>query len=55
MDAVILAVAHEQFKQLDMATIEALYKTDAPKVLLDLKGLLDRKAYEKAGYAYWRL
>lgn len=55
MDAVILAVAHEQFKQLDMATIEALYKTDAPKVLLDLKGLLNRKAYEQAGYAYWRL
>lgn len=55
MDAVILAVAHEQFKRLDMATIEALYKTDAPKVLLDLKGLLDRKAYEQAGYAYWRL
>lgn len=55
MDAVILAVAHEQFKAFDMPTIDALYAKDAPKVLLDLKGLLDRKAYEKAGYLYWRL
>ena len=25
------------------------------RVLLDLKGLLDREAYENAGYSYWRL
>ena len=25
------------------------------KVLLDIKGLLDRNEYEKAGYDYWRL
>ena len=55
MDAVILAVAHEQFKALKTEQINALYASDAKKVLLDLKGLLDRKAYEAAGYYYWRL
>lgn len=55
MDAVILAVAHEQFKTLNMETIGALYAKNTPKVLLDLKGLLDRKTYEQAGYRYWRL
>lgn len=55
MDAVILAVAHEQFKTFDMASMDSMYSKDAPKVLLDLKGLLDRKAYENAGYLYWRL
>lgn len=55
MDAVILAVAHEQFKALTMDTIDAMFKPNAPKVLLDLKGLLDRKEYETAGYQYWRL
>ena len=25
------------------------------KVLLDLKAMLDREAYEQAGYLYWRL
>ena len=55
MDAVILAVAHDRFKALDMAALDSLYRQNAPKVLLDLKGLLDRKAYEVAGYSYWRL
>ena len=55
MDAVILAVAHDRFKTLDMAALDSLYRQNAPKVLLDLKGLLDRRAYEAAGYYYWRL
>ena len=55
MDAVILAVAHEQFKTLTMGAVDAMFKPNAPKVLLDLKGLLDRKAYESSGYQYWRL
>ena len=28
---------------------------EGKKVLLDLKGLLNRKEYEAAGYSYWRL
>ena len=55
MDAVILAVAHEQFKALTLADTDGFYRPGAPKVLLDLKGLLDRSAYEAAGYHYWRL
>ena len=55
MDAVILAVAHEQFRGLRMAELEAMFRPGAPRVLLDLKGLLDRKEYEAAGYYYWRL
>ena len=54
MDAVVLAVAHEEFKGLTMEQIDGLY-AQGKKVLLDLKGLLDRKAYEDAGYCYWRL
>ena len=56
-DAVILAVAHKEFKDYDMADIDKLYKKgdNSPKVLVDVKGLLNRKEYEKAGYNYWRL
>lgn len=54
MDAVILAVAHEQFKELNMDDFAGLFGK-GKKVLLDLKGLLDRRAYEEAGYSYWRL
>lgn len=54
MDAVILAVAHEEFKSLSMNDIGLFYR-EGKKVLVDLKGLLNRKEYEKAGYSYWRL
>ena len=56
-DAVILAVAHEQFKDLSAADFDQMFKAgdNAKKVLVDIKGLLDRKAYEAAGYNYWRL
>lgn len=54
VDAVILAVAHSAFDSLTMADIDKLYKDDK-KVLLDIKGILDRKEYESAGYIYWRL
>lgn len=54
MDAVILAVAHKEFEALTMDALDAMYGK-GHKVLLDIKGLLDRKAYEEAGYLYWRL
>lgn len=54
MDAVVLAVAHEEFRSLSMNDIDLFYR-DGKKVLVDLKGLLSRREYEKAGYSYWRL
>lgn len=54
MDAVILAVAHEEFAELKIADFDKLYG-DGTKILLDIKGLFDRKEYETAGYNYWRL
>ena len=55
MDAVILAVAHEQFKSLSVADLDALYKAASAKVLLDLKGILNKSDFENADYIYWRL
>ena len=54
MDAVVLAVAHDAFANLSQETVAGFYG-DGAKVLLDIKGLLDRKEYENAGYIYWRL
>ncbi len=56
-DAVILAVAHEEFKTLAHADFDKMFKAgdNATKVLADIKGLLDRKEYESAKYNYWRL
>ncbi len=54
MDAVILAVAHKEFADYNMEDMDRLYG-QGTKVLLDIKGLLDRREYETAGYSYWRL
>lgn len=54
MDAVILAVAHTEFASFTMPEIEKMFGS-GKKVLLDIKGLLDRREYEAAGYSYWRL
>ena len=57
VDALILAVAHDSFKTMQMSDFESFFKgTDnCRKVMIDVKGLLDRKAFEDAGYNYWRL
>ncbi len=54
MDAVILAVAHDEFQDLKMRDVDGMFG-EGQKVLLDIKGVLDRKEYETAGYSYWRL
>ena len=54
LDAVVLAVAHTEFKALTMEDINAMFG-EGKKVLVDVKGLLNRKEYEAAGYSYWRL
>ena len=55
MDAVLIAVAHEEFAHLTKAEISGYFNpANATKVLLDIKGILDRKEYEK-DFLYWRL
>ena len=54
MDAVILAVSHTAYDGLTREQTDRLYG-GRKKVLVDIKGVLDRKEYEAAGYLYWRL
>ncbi|SKB87088.1 UDP-N-acetyl-D-galactosamine dehydrogenase [Lachnospiraceae bacterium] len=56
-DAVILAVQHDVFAEFTPADFDKMYKTEDAhqKILSDVKGILDRKTYENAGYIYWRL
>ena len=54
MDAVILAVSHQAFSNLSAERIGAFFG-EGTRVLLDIKGILDRKKYEEMKYSYWRL
>jgi len=55
MDAVIIAVAHDEFLKLTKEQIKGFFNpANKTKVLADIKGILDRKEYEK-DFSYWRL
>lgn len=56
MDAVIIAVAHDEFFKLSKDDICGFFNPDNKvKVLADIKGLLNRKDYTEEGFSYWRL
>lgn len=56
-DCVVLAVAHDEFKNLSWEQMDAMFK-DGPmdeKVLVDVKGIRERKEAKRLRYRYWRL
>lgn len=55
LDAVVIAVAHEIFSNLNVAEVNAMYANPQKKVLIDVKGVVNKKSFEEAGYVYWRL
>lgn len=56
-DCVILAVAHQEFRQLSLDSLDAMFgtKPSGEKVMIDVKSILDKNDMEAAGYRYWRL
>ncbi|MFI8493294.1 nucleotide sugar dehydrogenase [Peribacillus butanolivorans] len=54
MDALIFAVPHEEFKSFSLENIRELYWNHKP-VLIDVKGMFNRKEAENMNYLYWRL
>ena len=55
-DAVIVAVDHEEFKDITADEIKAMYSEDCNnRVISDVKGIYDKKEFEDAGFKYWRL
>lgn len=56
-DCVIAAVAHKEFREMTIDTLGALYgdKERKERVLIDVKGIFDRKILIEHGYRLWRL
>lgn len=47
IDCMILAVSHDEYKELSKDQFHRLFKANQKHVLLDLKGILDKNTYEK--------
>lgn len=57
VDCLILAVAHNEFKEMDIEQIAGFYK-EIPmeeRVLIDIKGIFNREQVDLRGFRYWRL
>lgn len=56
-DCLVLAVAHDTFKQLSWEDVDSLYGNfdNNEKILIDVKSMLDRNELVQRGYSYWRL
>lgn len=57
MDCVVVAVAHEQYRRMATAQVEGLFGACPHNecILIDVKSILDKQAFEAKGYSYWRL
>lgn len=53
LDALIISTCHEEFKKLTMNQFEKMFKDK--KIIIDVKGILNKEEYKEAGYSYWRL
>lgn len=57
-DCIILAVAHNEFRELTWEQIASMYKFGTAmdeRVLIDVKGIKNRNEAMEQGYRYWRL
>ena len=54
VDAVIIAVAHKQYKEMSLKDVKDKLNGRC-RVLVDIKGLFNRKEAEELGLRYWRL
>jgi len=57
MDCIIFAVAHDEFKKIDMAKLESMFGNyrNNEKVIIDVRSNLNKAELERQGYRYWQL
>ncbi|WP_346878689.1 nucleotide sugar dehydrogenase [Clostridium sp. UBA7791] len=68
MDAVILAVSHSQYRNMDINNFSKLYdkknvlsevaattEVEEKNVFIDVKGIMDKDSIDKERFVYWRL
>ena len=57
VDCVIVAVAHEGFRNMEVDEYDCLFKNDnkTGKVFIDVKSIMNKTIMESRGYSYWSL
>ncbi len=56
-NCVIFAVAHNEYKEMRIEILDHLFQKgdNSKKIIIDIKGICDKKQLQSRGYAYWSL
>ena len=54
-DVIIIAVAHDEYKRIELKSLNKYYNSKSKKVLIDVKSIFDLKELKDNDYLYWRL
>ncbi len=54
MDAVVVTVAHKEFSEMKVEEYSSMYR-EGQRIMIDVKGIYDKKQFTDADYIYWRL
>lgn len=55
INALLIAVAHDEFVRYDMSDLKKKFSPEHTPVLIDVKRIFDRKSSEEYGFVYWGL
>ncbi|QRG65563.1 nucleotide sugar dehydrogenase [Brevibacillus choshinensis] len=55
LDVVVVAVPHAPFAAMSVEDFEVMYGSGKTKIMIDVKGIFDKAAFESKGYYYWSL
>jgi len=57
IDALVIAVSHKKFVDMDISYLNKFFKNvnNKQKVIIDIKGILNKNEIENLDYMYWRL
>lgn len=53
LDSLIIATSHQNFMDMNIDEFDKMFKDR--KIIIDVKGILNKKDFELASYSYWRL
>ena len=57
-DCLVLGVAHDEYVKMGISGLSGLFDKNldnSEKVIIDVKGILDKKEVKELGFSYWRL
>ena len=54
-DCIVFLVAHDEFRGLTWSEQRSLFRSDGPRLIMDVKGLFSREETMREGFQYWSL